>query len=481
MQFLSRPRWFSFLKKFQIMTIPKPRQKLDYRNKLILAPMVRVGTLPMRLLALEMGADIVYTEELIDLKLIKSIRRHNPALGTVDFVDPSDGTVVFRTCALETSRLVLQMGTSDATRALAVGKLLQQDISGLDINMGCPKEFSIKGGMGAALLADPDKAALILRTLCSNLDIPVTCKIRILPDLDDTISLVQKLADTGIAAIGIHARTRDERPQHPPHPDVLRAVAKAVSIPIIANGGSRNVQKYEDILKFQLECGADSVMVARAAQINVSIFRRDGLLPMDELIERYLRLCVDYDNAPHNAKYCVQNMLKELQETPRGKRFLQCQTLQQICEIWHLGDYCRRKQKELRKLGNSGRAEVEPPEAQAKRQKLEEAATAITDEYEGVICRSMPFLRSTYASDNHLPKTVLYVYAGKMGKSPPAYETQQCDKLFRAICSYDDQRYSSTFWEKNKKQAEQGAALVALLHIGQLQEEPLRENGSLIN
>ncbi|XP_017109267.1 tRNA-dihydrouridine(20) synthase [NAD(P)+]-like [Drosophila bipectinata] len=459
----------------------KTRPRLDYRNKLILAPMVRVGTLPMRLLALEMGADIVYTEELVDLKLIKSIRRHNPALGTVDFVDPSDGTIVFRTCAQETSRLVLQMGTSDAERALAVGKLLQRDISGLDINMGCPKEFSIKGGMGAALLSEPDKAAVILRTLCSNLDIPVTCKIRILPDVDDTIRLVQKLADTGIAAIGIHARTRDERPQHKPHPDVLRAVAQAVSIPIIANGGSRDMHVYEDLRKFQEDCGADSVMVARAAQLNVSIFRPEGLLPMDELIEKYLRLCVDYDNAPHNAKYCVQSILRELQETPRGKRFLQCQTLQQICEIWHLGDYCRRKQRELQTLGNSGRADVEPPEAQAKRLKLEEAANAIVDEYAGVICRNMPFLRSTYASDNHLPKTQLYVHAGKAGKNPPGYETQQCDKLFRAICSYDGQRFSSTFWEKNKKQAEQGAALVALLHLGQLEEETLRDNGSLIN
>lgn len=35
---------------------------LCYRNKLILAPMVRVGTLPMRLLALDYGADIVYCE-----------------------------------------------------------------------------------------------------------------------------------------------------------------------------------------------------------------------------------------------------------------------------------------------------------------------------------------------------------------------------------------------------------------------------------
>lgn len=52
-------------------------QKLAFENKLILAPMVRVGTLPMRLLALEYGADIVYTEELIDWKFLKSVRMVN--------------------------------------------------------------------------------------------------------------------------------------------------------------------------------------------------------------------------------------------------------------------------------------------------------------------------------------------------------------------------------------------------------------------
>ena len=58
------------------MTIDKA-PRLDYSNKIILAPMVRVGTLPTRLLALEMGADIVYTEELIDLRLIKCKRTIN--------------------------------------------------------------------------------------------------------------------------------------------------------------------------------------------------------------------------------------------------------------------------------------------------------------------------------------------------------------------------------------------------------------------
>ena len=35
---------------------------LTYANKIMLAPMVRIGTLPMRLLALKYGADIVYSE-----------------------------------------------------------------------------------------------------------------------------------------------------------------------------------------------------------------------------------------------------------------------------------------------------------------------------------------------------------------------------------------------------------------------------------
>lgn len=51
-------------------------------------------------------------------------------------------------------------------------------MAGIDINMGCPKEFSIKGGMGAALMANATKAKEILKTLVENIKIPITCKIR---------------------------------------------------------------------------------------------------------------------------------------------------------------------------------------------------------------------------------------------------------------------------------------------------------------
>ena len=60
--------------------------------KLCLAPMVRVGWWPFRLLALRNGADFVYTEELIDKKLMNTNRVENTKLGTVDFVNPSDKT-----------------------------------------------------------------------------------------------------------------------------------------------------------------------------------------------------------------------------------------------------------------------------------------------------------------------------------------------------------------------------------------------------
>lgn len=253
-----------------------PPKRLNYVNKLVLAPMVRVGTLPTRLLALRHGADIVYSEEIIDWKLLKTYRQVNEVLGTVDFIDKRDGNVVFRTCALERDRVVLQLGTASAERALKIAKMVENDVAAIDINMGCPKEFSIKGGMGAALLADPVRAKDILKTLVDNVSIPVTCKIRILNNLDETIALVKEFEALGIAAIAVHGRKKTERPQHPVNTDAIRQIAASVSLPVIANGGSREIEKYSDIAKFKELCGTTSVMIARAAEWNVTIFRPEG-------------------------------------------------------------------------------------------------------------------------------------------------------------------------------------------------------------
>ncbi|XP_063229786.1 tRNA-dihydrouridine(20) synthase [NAD(P)+]-like isoform X2 [Bacillus rossius redtenbacheri] len=305
--------------------------RLSYADKLILAPMVRVGTLPMRLLALDYGADIVYCEELIDWKLLRSKRRENDVLGTVDYVDQSDGSIIFRTCPREKPSVVLQIGTCCPERALKVAKLVEQDVAGIDVNMGCPKEFSVKGGMGAALLAQPDKAQQILTALVQGVGLPVTCKIRILPEPGETLRLCRALAATGIAAIAIHGRTRDERPQHANHDSIIKAVAQELHIPVIANGGSKEIDCYDDIAAFKQRTGCSSVMLARAAQWNCSVFRPRGKAPLDDVIVAYLRYAVQYDNPPGNTKYCVQNMLRDLQDTPRGKQLLETQTLEQMC------------------------------------------------------------------------------------------------------------------------------------------------------
>ena len=60
--------------------------------------------------------------------------------------------------------------------------------------------------MGAALLKDPDKIKDILTALVQNVSKPVTCKIRILPSLEETLKLVKAIERTGVAAVGVHGR-----------------------------------------------------------------------------------------------------------------------------------------------------------------------------------------------------------------------------------------------------------------------------------
>lgn len=43
--------------------VPIPPKGVDYRGKVVLAPMVRSGELPSRLLALHYGADLVWGED----------------------------------------------------------------------------------------------------------------------------------------------------------------------------------------------------------------------------------------------------------------------------------------------------------------------------------------------------------------------------------------------------------------------------------
>lgn len=99
---------------------------------------------------------------------------------------------------------------------------------------------------------------------------------------------------------------------------------------VCSSGGSKEIEVFEDIAKFKSATGCSSVMIARAAEKNCSIFKREGKLEPSAVIKNYLRYAVDYDNVAPNTKYCIQNMLRNIQETERGRNFLESTSLQQI-------------------------------------------------------------------------------------------------------------------------------------------------------
>ncbi|XP_050944769.1 uncharacterized protein LOC103484905 isoform X2 [Cucumis melo] len=226
---------------------------MDYENKLVLAPMVRVGTLPFRLLASQYGADITYGEEIIDHKMIKCERRLNEHVGSTDFVEKGTNNVVFRTCSLERKHVVFQMGTSNAARALSAAQLVCRDVAAIDINMGCPKSFSISGGMGAALLNKPDLIHDILTTLRRNLDVLITCKIRLLNSPQDTVELARRIETTGVSALGVHGRRVADRPRDPAKWSEIADVVAALTIPVIANG---DIFEYDDFQRIKVHTAA---------------------------------------------------------------------------------------------------------------------------------------------------------------------------------------------------------------------------------
>lgn len=100
--------------------------------------------------------------------------------------------------------------------------------------MGCPKPFSISGGMGAALLSKPELVKEILTALVKESKIPISCKIRVLETMEETLKFVEMIQNTGITAFGIHGRQKTERPTDANRIDEIRKVVEIAKIPVIA-------------------------------------------------------------------------------------------------------------------------------------------------------------------------------------------------------------------------------------------------------
>ncbi|KAJ5769345.1 hypothetical protein N7520_003904 [Penicillium odoratum] len=312
--------------KTQAPRVPIPEHGADYRGTVVLAPMVRSGELPSRLLALKYGADLVWGPETIDKSLIGCIRRVNPRNGCIEFVRfPSNGgrpdisskaSVISRIDTVrEKGRMIFQLGTADPDLAVQAARLVAADVSGIDVNSGCPKPFSTSGGMGAALLRTPDKLVSILEALVREVGEPfkigISVKIRILSDPEMTKSLVSRLVRTGITGLTVHCRTTPMRPRERAIRDQLRMIADIcheAGVACVMNG---DVENRDSALKMMEEYGVDGAMIATSAEANSSCFRSEadgGLAPWREVVHEYVKFCIESENRFGNTKYLL-NML----------------------------------------------------------------------------------------------------------------------------------------------------------------------------
>ena len=102
----------------------------------------------------------------------------------------------------------MQPGGSDVDEVLAAARLVQDRCGGVDLNLGCPQRCAEQGGYGAFLLTRPEHVRLMVETLVAELRVPVTVKVRVLPELADTLAFARMLQDAGAAAVTVHGRRR---------------------------------------------------------------------------------------------------------------------------------------------------------------------------------------------------------------------------------------------------------------------------------
>ncbi|ODQ66299.1 FMN-linked oxidoreductase [Nadsonia fulvescens var. elongata DSM 6958] len=312
---------------------------VNYRGALVLAPMVRISELPMRLMSLKYGADLVWGPEIVDKKIIQCERIWNEKIKCTEFIHKESkvNSVVFRTApAFEKGKLIFQMGTADPVLAVQAAKVVAADVDGIDVNSGCPKHFSIHSGMGAALLRKPDVLESILRALVTEVGIPfdvsISVKIRILETEEETLTLVRRLVKTGIKCLTVHCRTTPMRPREAVIRDSLSKIAdlcRESGVACLVNGDVQGRWELEELIQ---KYGVDGAMIARAAEANPSCFRKEGIIPWEEVIKEFLTCSTQYDNFISNIKYCLLKMIPGKSETFRP--IAQSRTVDQM--IGHL-------------------------------------------------------------------------------------------------------------------------------------------------
>ncbi len=143
----------------------------------------------------------------------------------------------------------------------------------VDLNLGCPAKKVVKCNGGSGLLRDLPAIGRIFEAVRAAVTIPFTVKFRA-GWSDDEIVCVElaRMAEAcGLAAVALHARTREQGYSGNARWEWIAAIKDAVKIPVIGNG---DIRTPEDACAMVTQTGCDAVMIGRTAPSNPWIFRQ---------------------------------------------------------------------------------------------------------------------------------------------------------------------------------------------------------------
>jgi nifR3 family TIM-barrel protein len=143
----------------------------------------------------------------------------------------------------------------------------------VDLNLGCPAKKVVKCNGGSGLLRDLPAIGRIFEAVRAAVTIPFTVKFRAGWSDEEIVcvELARMAESCGLAAVALHARTREQGYSGQARWEWIAAIKDAVKIPVIGNG---DIRSPEDACAMVTQTGCDAVMIGRTAPSNPWIFRQ---------------------------------------------------------------------------------------------------------------------------------------------------------------------------------------------------------------
>ena len=238
-------------------------KNINLKHGLFLAPLAGVSDNAFRQVCRECGAEYTVTEMIS----AKAVTFKNKKTVSLAYLEDRE---------LPAS---IQLFGSDEESMGEAAKYMRDNfkMSAIDINMGCPVPKIIGGGDGSALMRTPVLAGKIMAAVVKAVEpagdfaIPVTVKIRSgWNSAEKNAAEIAKIAeDSGISAVFIHGRTREQMYSPPVDFDIIREVKNSVKIPVIGNG---DIFSADNAAEMIARTNCDGVMVGRGSFGNPWIF-----------------------------------------------------------------------------------------------------------------------------------------------------------------------------------------------------------------